>query len=246
MTIHIGLLLFPEVQQLDIIGPHDMLTGLPGVKTYMVWKNTEPVATNTGLRMIPDMTYDACPELDVIVVPGGGGVNALLTDVDTVVFLRRVARTARYVTSVCTGSLLLASAGLIKGRKATSHWRFRDILSVAGAIPTKGRIVTDRAPESKKEGELGNYTVMSGGGVTAGIDFAILLAAELIGKDAAMRKQLYIEYAPDPPFEAGDPDTAPPEIVEAVLKQTAPSVLDRAETVRKGCKLTEELERQGK
>lgn len=238
MTIHVGLLLFPDVQQLDIIGPHDMLSGLPGVSTYMIWKNLEPVATNTGLRMVPDTTFETCPSLDVIIVPGGGGVNALITDAETVVFLRRIARTARYVTSVCTGSLLLASAGLLKGRKATSHWRYRDILSVAGAIPSKGRIVTDRSADS--------YTVMSGGGVTAGIDFALLLAAELVGEETAMRKQLYIEYAPDPPFAAGDPDTAPREIVEEVLKNTEKSVLDRAETVKKGVQMTEGLEREGK
>lgn len=238
--IHIGLLLFPEVQQLDIVGPHDLLTGLPWVQTHMIWKTLDPVPASTGLKMVPDTTYDTCPPLDAIVVPGGGGVNPLLTDEETVVWLRAVARSPsiKYVTSVCTGSLLLAAAGLLRGRKATSHWRFRDILAEGGAIPTKARIVTDR-----KEG---TYTVMSGGGVTAGIDFAILLAAELVGEDAAMRKQLYIEYAPAPPFDAGDPDTAPTHIVEETLKATAPNVKARTESVRAGVAMTAKLEAEGK
>lgn len=237
--IHIGLLLFPDVQQLDVIGPHDMLTGLPGVQTHMIWKSLDPVPTSTGLKMVPDTTFASCPPLDVIIVPGGSGVNPLLTDEETVKWLRAVARSPsiKYVTSVCTGSLLLASAGLLRGRKATSHWRFRDILAEGGAIPTKARIVTDR-----KEG---SYTVMSGGGVTAGIDFAIMLAAELVGEDAAMRKQLYIEYAPYPPLEAGDPDTAPGYIVEDVLKATEPNVKARTESVRAGVAMTARLEAQG-
>lgn len=238
MTIHVGLLLFPDVQQLDIIGPHDMLTGLPDVQTHMVWKTLDPIRTNTGLRMIPDTTFVTCPPLDVLLVPGGAGVNALLTDTEATLFLRATAAKARYVTSVCTGSLVLAAAGLLRGRRATSHWRFRDILAEGGAIPTPGRIVTDK--------QEGAYTVISGGGVTAGIDFALTLAAELVGEEAAMRKQLYIEYAPAPPFNAGSPESAPREVLEKVLEATEGSVKARTETVRAGVEMTKRLEAEGK
>ncbi|BEI83494.1 hypothetical protein CcaverHIS002_0400980 [Cutaneotrichosporon cavernicola] len=236
--IHIGLLLFPDVQQLDIIGPHEMLTGLPGVQTHMVWKDLSPVRASTGLAMLPDTSFDSCPPLDVLVVPGGIGINPLLTDPDVVVWLRKTANSGiKYVTSVCTGSLLLASAGLLRGRRATSHWRFRDILVEGGAVPVKERIVTDRE---------GKYVVMSGGGVTAGIDFALALAAELVGDDAAMGKQLYLEYAPAPPFDSGDPDTAPKRIVEAAIKATEANVVARTEGVRAGVAMTAKLEAEGK
>ncbi|GMK58637.1 hypothetical protein CspeluHIS016_0600790 [Cutaneotrichosporon spelunceum] len=225
--IHIGLLLFPGVQQLDIVGPHDTLTGLPGVQTHMVWKTLDAVRASTGLGLVPDTTFATCPPLDVLIVPGGVGISALLTDADVLAWLRAVAHAPaiKYVTSVCTGSLVLATAGLLDGRRATSHWRFRDILAEAGAIPTKGRIVTDRD---------GAYVVMSGGGVTAGIDFALALAAELVGEDEAMRKQLYLEYAPAPPFEAGEPESAPRRIVDAVMNATEANVRDRTEGVRAG------------
>ncbi|CAK9787358.1 isonitrile hydratase [Cutaneotrichosporon oleaginosum] len=237
--IHVGLLLFPGVQQLDIIGPHDVLTGLPEVQTHMVWKTLDPVAASTGLRMFPDTTYASCPPLDVLIVPGGGGVNALLTDAETLVWLRATSRRLTHLCSVCTGSLILAAAGLLRGRRATSHWRFRELVAEGGGIPVAERIVTDR-------GQEGTYTVMSGGGVTAGIDFALALAAELVGQDEAMRKQLYLEYAPAPPFEAGDPETAPAHILQQSLEATAPNVAARRESVRAGVAMTAKLEAEGK
>ncbi|WP_009981980.1 DJ-1/PfpI family protein, partial [Burkholderia pseudomallei] len=196
MTIEVGLLLFPQVQQLDLTGPHDVFASLPGVTVRLVWKTREPVASSSGLVLAPNATFDDCPPLDVICVPGGIGVADLMEDADTLAFLRRHAAHARYVSSVCTGALVLGAAGLLRGRRATTHWAFHSLLAPFGATPVRERVVRD-----------GN--LVTGGGVTAGIDFALTLAAELVGEDDAQAVQLQLEYAPAPPFAAGDPDTAP-------------------------------------
>ena len=156
----------------------------------------------------PTTTYAECPQLDVLCVPGGAGINPLLHDAETLDFLRRQAGAARYVTSVCTGALVLGAAGLLHGKRATTHWASHDLLARYGAIPTEGRVVRD-----------GN--VFSGGGVTAGIDFALTLAAELEGDATAQGIQLLLEYAPEPPFEAGRPETAPPSVLDAVRTKGA-------------------------
>jgi cyclohexyl-isocyanide hydratase len=177
-----------------------------------------PITSSTGLVFTPTITYADCPNLDVLCVPGGAGVGALMEDPSTLDFLKAQAQTVRYMTSVCTGSLVLGAAGLLRGRKATTHWAYHDLLAPLGAIPVQSRVVRD-----------GN--LFTGGGITAGIDFALTLAAELYSEAAAQLVQLQIEYAPAPPFGAGRPDTAPSHVLEEANKRTAESRRVRAEIV---------------
>lgn len=207
--IRIGLLLFPRMTQLDLTGPFEVFAKLPDAEVLLLWKTLQPVEAETGLRLLPHATLRDCPLLDVVCVPGGPGVNALMEDDEVLAWLRSQAEHARYVSSVCTGSLVLGAAGLLRGRRATSHWASRDLLAAFGAIPTAGRVVRD-----------GN--LFTGGGVTAGIDFALTMVAELAGPAAAEAIQLQIEYAPAPPFDAGTPETAPPEVLAAVRAAGAP------------------------
>jgi cyclohexyl-isocyanide hydratase len=208
MTRQIGILVFPNVQQLDLTGPYEVFASLPGTTVHLVWKTTAPITASTGLVMQPTMSYADCPQLDVVCVPGGAGINPLLHDAETLDFLKRQAPGCAYVTSVCTGALVLGAAGLLVGKKATTHWSAHDLLARYGAIPTEGRVVRD-----------GN--LFSGGGVTAGIDFALTLAAELEGEATAQGVQLFLEYAPEPPFNAGRPETAPPEVLAAIRQRGA-------------------------
>lgn len=209
MTIQIGLLLFPRITQLDLTGPWEVLTRIPDSWAHLLWKDKQPVASASGgLRLVPDTTFAECPQLDVICVPGGPGTAALMEDPEVLDFLRRQAPGARYVTSVCTGALVLGAAGLLKGKRATTHWASHDLLAHFGAIPTAGRVVRD-----------GN--TITGGGVTAGIDFGLTLAAEIAGPAAAQAIQLGIEYAPAPPFDAGSPGSAPAEVVSAARQRLA-------------------------
>ena len=208
MTRHIGILVFPGVQQLDLTGPYEVFASLPDTRVHLIWKEVAPIISATGLVLSPTMTFGECPELDVICVPGGGGVNALLEDAETLAFIRAQARQARYVTSVCTGSLVLGAAGLLKGRKATTHWFSHDFLARFGAIPVHGRVVRD-----------GN--LITAGGVTAGIDFGLTVVAELAGRPYAEAIQLGLEYAPEPPFSAGTPEEAPSDVLSAVKEQLA-------------------------
>ena len=218
MTLQIGFLLFPGIQQLDLTGPYDVLGSLPDVKLHLVWKDLATVTSSTGLVFTPTITYADCPNLDVICVPGGAGVGPLIEDPQTLGFLKDQAHTARYVTSVCTGALVLGAAGLLRGRKATTHWAYHDLLAALGATAVKARVVRD-----------GN--LLTGGGITAGIDFALSLVAELYGEAAAQLVQLQIEYAPAPPFDSGSPQTAPAHVLAQALKRTAQSRKDRAEVV---------------
>ncbi|WP_244817038.1 DJ-1/PfpI family protein [Caballeronia sp. Lep1P3] len=217
MTLHIGLLLFPGVQQLDMTGPYDVFAHMPGAQVHLVWKTREAVESSAGMILTPDTTFDDCPALDVICVPGGAGVGAQMEDGETLAFLRRQAQVARYVTSVCTGALVLGAAGLLRGKRATTHWAYHDMLAELGAVPVHERVVRD-----------GN--VLTGGGITAGIDFALTLAAELIGEHGAQAIQLAMEYAPAPPFDAGDPSRAPAEVVRIVREYEAASIAARRET----------------
>lgn len=198
--MHIGLLLFPKLTQLDLTGPFEVFAATPGATVHLLWKTKDPVQAITGMKIVPDTTLAECPQLDVICVPGGSGVAAVMEDPEVLDFLRRQAAGARYITSVCTGALVLGAAGLLKGKHATTHWGSHDFLATLGAIPTKGRVVRD-----------GN--IFTGGGVTAGIDFALTLVAEMCGPEVAQSIQLQIEYAPAPPFESGSPDTAPDSVV---------------------------------
>jgi cyclohexyl-isocyanide hydratase len=210
MTLQIGILVFPGVQQLDLTGPYEIFASLPNAKVHLIWKDRTPITSASGLVLGPSMTFGECPKLDVVCVPGGGGVNALLEDAETLAFLRTHAKQARYVTSVCTGSLVLGAAGLLKGRKATTHWFAHDFLEKFGAVPVHGRVVRD-----------GN--LITAGGVTAGIDFGLAVVAELAGQVQAEAIQLGLEYAPAPPFAAGTPDGAPAAVLAAVKQRLAPT-----------------------
>jgi cyclohexyl-isocyanide hydratase len=218
-TYRIGLLLFPDITQLDMTGPYEVFTKFPGAEVHLIARTMEPVAASGGMRILPTVTMRGCPQLDVVCVPGGGGMNALLNDAETLAFLRRQAAGAQYVTSVCTGALVLGAAGLLKGRRAATHWMSRDMLAAFGAIPVAERVVKD-----------GN--VITGGGVTAGIDFALTVAAEAFGPDLAKSIQLGIEYDPKPPFDAGSPEGAGPEIVAQARAGAERRQAERAAAVK--------------
>jgi cyclohexyl-isocyanide hydratase len=216
----IGFLLFPEITQLDMTGPYEVLTKVPGAEVHLVSKSLEPVRANGGMHIVPSTTYDACPQLDLVCVPGGGGVNPLLEDEATLSFLRRQSKGARYVTSVCTGSLVLGAAGLLKGKRAATHWMSMDMLKAFGATPVHQRVVVD-----------GN--VITGGGVTAGIDFGLTVAAEVAGADVARAIQLGIEYNPQPPFNAGSPEAAGPELTALATAAASARQSERAAAVQR-------------
>jgi cyclohexyl-isocyanide hydratase len=201
--LNIGFVIFPQLTQLDFTGPLQVLFRLPGAATHIVAKSEAPVPSDCGLSLAPTTTFSACRGLDVICVPGGFGVAEVIGDRETVDFVRRQAQGAKYVTSVCTGAFVLGVAGLLQGRRATTHWAYTDLLPLVGATHEKARIVKD-----------GN--VITAGGVTSGIDFALAMVAEIAGEAVAQRIQLSIEYDPAPPFDAGHPDRAP-EAVKAAL-----------------------------
>ena len=293
--IQIGILLYPNVTQLDATGPAQVLSRVPGAKLHMIWKTLDPVPTDAGFSIVPTTTFADCPRLDVICVPGGGGQTVLMTDDETLDFLRkqaataryvtsvctgslvlgdgngaerrqhvapgpvtgrlvalqesggaqhqragadrgdvargggllaqeverfvvghqhRLAAAARYVTSVCTGSLVLGAAGLLKGYKSACHWAWRDMLPAFGAIPVAERVVRDR-------------NRISGGGVTAGIDFGLTVAAELAGEEAAKSIQLVLEYDPQPPFDSGSPEKAGVERVKRIRERMSGMLQNR-------------------
>lgn len=208
MTRHIGLLAFPDVQQLDLTGPYDVFGALMDTVVHLIAKSTDPVRSTTGLLLTPDTTFDNCPALDVLCIPGGSGVNALMEDAETLAFIRRQSINASFVTSVCTGALVLGAAGLLKGHRATSHWASHHFLAAFGAEPVQARVVRD--------GKL-----ITGGGVTAGIDFALTLVDAMLGREEAQAIQLDLEYAPAPPFDAGSPETAPASVIALVKERNA-------------------------
>lgn len=201
--VRIGFVLFPNVTQLDFTGPLQVLSRLPGAEIHLIWKRVEPIPSDTVLRILPTTTFADCPQLDVICVPGGAGADDAMDDDETLAFLRRQAEGARYVTSVCTGSLVLGAAGLLKGYRAATHWSARPFLPYFGAILDTSRVCIDR-------------NRVTGGGVTAGIDFALVLVSLMQDRATAEMIQLGIEYNPAPPFDAGSPDTAPAAVVEAL------------------------------
>jgi putative intracellular protease/amidase len=205
--------IYPGVTHLDFTGPHQVLARLPGARTVVASVGGEPITVD-GLTFAKLARLEDVERCDVICVPGGFGcVDAMRSDA-YLGEIRRLAATARYVTSVCTGSLILAAAGLLEGRRAACHWSWRDQLALFGAIPDPARVVRD-----------GN--VFTGGGVTAGIDFALTLAAELADETVAQAIQLSLEYAPAPPFDSGRPETAAPEIVELVTARNQARMPDR-------------------
>ena len=215
----IGSLLFDGLDQIDLTGPFEVLSRIPNATYRLYGKSAEPVRDMKGLRLAPDATLDEAPQLDVLHVPGGFGVEALMQDDEVLSWLRRQAAGAR-VFSVCTGALLLGAAGLLKGRRATTHWGSFQLLPYFGATPVNERVVLD-----------GDWLFAAG--VTAGIDGALRLAAELRGEDAAKAIQLYMVYAPEPPFDAGTPETAPPAILAAAKESIAPVTARREVLARR-------------
>jgi cyclohexyl-isocyanide hydratase len=211
----IGFVIFPGITQLDFTGPFEVLSRLgtppslstpskfPQARTHVVAKTMLPVTSDRGLSIMPSCTFDSCPPLHLICLPGGAGVVEALADVETVQFIHNQGEHAKYVTSVCMGAFLLGAAGLLKGRRATTHWAYVDLLPLIGASHEKARIVRDGR-------------VFTSGGVTSGIDFALTIVAELAGPEVAQAIQLAIEYDPSPPFDAGHPDKAS-EIARALM-----------------------------
>jgi cyclohexyl-isocyanide hydratase len=194
---NIGFVIFPDLTQLDFTGPLQVLSRLPQSATHIVAKSAAPVLSDCGLGLVPTHTFANCPPLDLICIPGGSeGVAGIINDRDTIAFVREQAGGAKYVTSVCTGAFVLGVAGLLKGRRATTHWAYTGLLPLVGATHEKARVVKD-----------GN--VITGGGVTAGIDFGLSVVAEIAGETVARKIQLGIEYDPAPPFDSGHPDKAP-------------------------------------
>ncbi|OCR26426.1 dimethylglycine dehydrogenase [Pseudomonas syringae] len=220
MTLHIGLLVFPSVQQLDLTGPYEVFATLPDVRVHLVWKNLDPLLSSTGLALQPTQTFADCPVLDVLCIPGGKGIDVLLEDAETLAFIKRQGATVKYLTSVCTGALVLGAAGLLQGKRATTHWASHDLLEKFGAIAVHERVVRD-----------GN--LMTGGGVTAGIDFALTLASELFDALHAQTVQLQLEYAPAPPFNAGHPDTAPAEVLALARERGRQAMAQRRAIVER-------------
>lgn len=215
MTFTFGILVFPGVQALDLTGPYEIFACAPGARVLLIGKDRTPVTGSTGLLFHPTATFADCPALDLLCVPGGKGIDALLEDAETLAFLRGRAPELRYLTSVCTGALVLGAAGLIEGRRVATHWNARDQLPAFGAIPDAGRVVRD-----------GN--LFTAGGVTSGIDFGLSVIAEIYGQAEAERIQLYIEYAPAPPFHAGRPEDASPAVLTAARASSAPGRAARA------------------
>ena len=206
-SLSIGMVLFPGLTQLDLTGAYEVLARMPNTRVHLVASTLEPVQSEWGLTIVPDTTFADAPVLDVLCVPGGWGVDRRLDDDELLEFLRSRAERARYVTSVCSGALLLGAAGLLRGYRATTHWMSLDLLSFLGAEPVRHRVVCD-----------GNR--ITGAGVTAGIDFGLAVAAELFGPTTAQRIQLAIEYAPAPPFESGAPDSAPDDVCRALRRDS--------------------------
>ncbi|WP_439572137.1 DJ-1/PfpI family protein [Phreatobacter sp.] len=211
--LEIGILFFPGMTQLDVTGPFEVLARLPGARMHLLWKRIEPITSDVGMIVLPTTTFADCPRLDVLCVGGGPGQIAVMDDPDVMGFVAEAGTSARYVTSVCAGSLILAGAGLLDGYRAACHWLSREQLAPLGAIPVDERIVVDR-------------NRISGGGVTAGIDFAFELAAVLCGDEVAKRLQLLLEYDPRPPFDISE-RSAPADVLAAIREAARPMLEER-------------------
>lgn len=204
-SLKFGLLVFPRITQLDMTGPLQVFSSLPGAEVHLVWKRIEAVQSDTVLSILPTTAFADCPQFDVICVPGGYGTDDLMGDDEVLNFLRAQAAGAKFVTSVCTGSLVLAAAGLLEGRKAATHWSAIDVLPIFGVTARRERVCID-----------GNR--ITGGGITTGIDLGLTVISELVDRRTAEAIQLRLEYNPAPPFNAGSPETAPADVL-ALLQE---------------------------
>ncbi|MDT8853080.1 DJ-1/PfpI family protein [Pantoea dispersa] len=216
----IGLLLFPALTQLDLTGPFEVFARAPDTKVHLIWKNLELVVSDRGMAIQPTTTFDACPALDIICIPGGPGQINLMEDEEVLSFIRAKSKQAKLVTSVCTGSLVLGAAGLLEGYKATTHWASLDQLALLGAEPVNERVVRDR-------------NRITGAGVTSGIDFALSVVSEMFGPNIAQNIQLHMEYDPAPPFDCGSPRSASEEQLKKAQQQVAPFIEKRRQATLK-------------
>ena len=217
--ISVAFLLFPNVTQLDLTGPAQVLSRLGNVTLDLVWKSRDPVATDAGFAIQPTTTFADVPRADILCIPGGMGVTDVIADAKAMAWVRAAGAEAQWVTSVCTGSLILGAAGLLQGYRAATHWSWRDYLALFGAEMVPERVVIDR-------------NRMSGGGVTAGIDFALTLVAAIRGEAFAKAVQLSLEYDPAPPFDAGTPEKAGPALVATYQRRVEALAPDREEKFR--------------
>jgi cyclohexyl-isocyanide hydratase len=204
--MQIAFLLFPGVTQLDLTGPAQFLSRLPGARLDLVWETRDPVMTDAGFAIVPTATFAEMPTADLLCIPGGMGVAEVIDHPAALDWVRTIGANAQWVTSVCTGAMVLGAAGLLRGYKATTHWAWHDMLALFGAEPVAARTVFDR-------------NRVTGGGVTAGIDFALALMARIAGEDVARAVQLALEYDPDPPFDSGSPDKAGPALVNVYTER---------------------------
>ncbi len=200
----IGLVFYPGMTALDIVGPQQVFSALPCVQIHRIWKTLLPIKTDDGMVILPDTTFENCPPLDVICVGGGLGQMAVVDDSEVLEFFQKQGSTAKFITSVCGGSVFLAKAGLLQGYRAATHWMMREQLATLGVEVGTERVVIDR-------------NRMTGGGVTAGIDFGLTIAGVLCGEEAAKMAQLLMEYDPAPPFDAGSPEKAGTELVKKAM-----------------------------
>jgi cyclohexyl-isocyanide hydratase len=197
----IGMVLFPDLTQLDLTGPYEVFSRMPNVRIHLLWHSLEPVRSDRGLAILPDMTFKDAPQFDILCVPGGGGTSAVMEDAEVLAFLQTQAQQARDITSVCS---------------AATHWLSMELLPLFGAEPVHERVVIDR-------------NRITGGGVTAGIDFGLVIAAQLYGAEVAQKIQLTIEYNPQPPFNSGSPTTAAPALVQSIIEARAAGQQQRRE-----------------
>jgi cyclohexyl-isocyanide hydratase len=216
----VGMVLFEGLTQLDLTGPYEVFARMPNTRVRLIASRLAPVRTEWGLTIVADTTFDSAPSLDLLCVPGGWGVDAQLENEHLLTFLRDRATQARYVTSVCTGALLLGAAGLLRGHRATTHWMSLDLLTHFGAEPVSERVVRDR-------------NRITAAGVSSGMDFALVVAADLFGEIVAQRIQLAIEYDPHPPFRSGAPASAPEGVVRGVREGSAERLQQRREIVER-------------
>jgi cyclohexyl-isocyanide hydratase len=214
------MVLFPNLTQLDLTGPYEVFGRLPDTKVLLIAESLQPIISDNGLVLIPDATFETAPQADVLFVPGGRGIFDAMQNNKLISFLQKQAVNAKYITSVCTGSLVLAAAGLLDGYKATTHWLSLNLLRLFNVDVVEERVVIDR-------------NRITGGGVTAGIDFGLYVAAKLFDEDVAKEVQLMIEYNPAPPFDAGSPKTADEKIVERVVSARKEVQQQRAELIKK-------------
>jgi len=201
----IGIVIYPGMTTLDIVGPQTVFNGLPNVTLHRIWKTLEPITGDDSMVIVPDTTFADCPPVDVICIGGGMGQSAIIDDTEILNFLKAQGDKAKFVTSVCGGSEFLAKAGLLEGYRAATHWAARPKLAELGVEVGTERVVVDR-------------NRMTGGGVTAGIDFGLAVAEALYGKDVAKISQLLMEYDPAPPYDVGSPEKAGPELVEKAMQ----------------------------